>query len=116
MGLLEPDARAICKLDGAENQSTVQIRSAGQELRSLQSRGGDQEAFLKFASEFRLVNMATAWQMARPEQKKRVQTFLFEAGLSYSPKTKSLNPITHLFLVFRGSFWLGIKFGVPDGI
>jgi site-specific DNA recombinase len=76
----------------SESEYSGSIRSAEQELRSLQSRGGDQEAFLKFADEFRSVNMATAWQMATPDQKERVQTFLFEGGLSYSQKTKSLNP------------------------
>jgi site-specific DNA recombinase len=76
----------------SESEYSDSIRSAEQELRSLQSSGGDQEAFLKFATEFRSVNMATAWQMATPDQKKRVQTFLFEGGLSYSQKTKSLNP------------------------
>jgi hypothetical protein len=50
--------------------------------------GGDQEAFLKFAAEFRSVNMATASRVVTPDRKKRVQTFLFEAGLSYPRKPK----------------------------
>jgi hypothetical protein len=62
------------------------IKSAEQDLRCLQSRGETQDEFLRFAAEFRSMDMAT------PDQKRRGQTFLFEGGLSYSAKTKSLNP------------------------
>jgi hypothetical protein len=76
----------------AEKEYSDSIRSAERDLRSLQSRGGEQEEFLRFVEEFRSVDMGAAWQMAAPESKKRVQTFLFSGGLTYSEKTESLNP------------------------
>jgi hypothetical protein len=76
----------------SEEEYSEGIKFAEQELRSLQSRGEKQDEFFRFAAEFRSVNMAAAWEQAGPEQKRRVQTLLFEDGLSYSKKTKSLNP------------------------
>jgi site-specific DNA recombinase len=76
----------------SEAEYSDSIQSAEQELRNLQSRGGEQDAFLRFVDEFRSVDMAAVWQKAAPEHKKRVQTFLFSGGLTYSEKTESLNP------------------------
>jgi site-specific DNA recombinase len=76
----------------SESEYSESIRLAERDLRSLQSRSGEQEEFLRFVEEFRSVDMAVAWQMAAPESKKRVQTFLFSGGLTYSEKTESLNP------------------------
>jgi hypothetical protein len=82
---------------GAEKEYSDSIVSAERDLRSLQSRGGEQEEFLRFVEEFRSVDVAAAWQMAAPESKKRVQTFLFSGGLKYSRKTESLNPSNSSF-------------------
>jgi hypothetical protein len=76
----------------SEAECSDGIKSAEQDLRCLQSLGETKDEFLRVATEFRSVDMAAAWQMATPDQKQRVQTFLFEGGLSYSAKSKSLNP------------------------
>jgi site-specific DNA recombinase len=76
----------------AETEYSYGIISAEQELRSLRSRSVNQEAFLRFVDEFRSVDMAAAWKLAGPESKRRVQTFLFSGGLTYSDETRNLNP------------------------
>jgi site-specific DNA recombinase len=76
----------------SEAEYSAGIVAAERDLRSLQSRGETQSEFFKFAADFRSVDMAAKWQQSEPEQKRRVQTLLFEGGLTYSEKTKSLNP------------------------
>jgi site-specific DNA recombinase len=91
----------------AEIEYSDGIKSAERELRSLQSQGDIQDEFLGFIAEFLSVDMAATWQKATPEQKTRVQTFLFEGGLSYSQKTRSLNTsnssLFSILEVFSGS-------------
>jgi hypothetical protein len=81
------------------------IRSAEQELRSLQSRDGDQEAFFKYVAEVLSTDMAAMWQKATPEQKKRVQTLLLEGGLTYSEETESSNPSNSSLFSRLEVFW-----------
>lgn len=98
-------------LCGSRDRVQYGINSAERELRSLQSQGDIQDEFLGFVIEFLSIDMAAAWKMATPESKKRAQTSLFEGGL----RNRELNPSnSSLFQHVKGSWWVRIKFGVPN--
>ena len=61
-----------------------------QELESIASKRGTQDAFLRFA-ELHLVDIARACRIASPEFRQRVQNLLFEDGLHYSTEAGILN-------------------------
>jgi hypothetical protein len=48
------------------------------------------DVFVRFA-ELLLMDIARAWQIAKPEQRQRVQNLLFHDGLQYSPESGILN-------------------------
>jgi hypothetical protein len=75
----------------ADEEFCAEIAATEKELRTLDSRQGTQDAFLRF-TKIHLMDVAGAWQLAKPEQRHRVQNLLFEDGLRYSAKSKSLNP------------------------
>jgi hypothetical protein len=65
---------------------------------------------------FRSIDMAAAWELAAPESKRRVQTFLFSGGLSYSEKTESLNPSnTSLFSALEVLYGPESRLACPTG-
>jgi site-specific DNA recombinase len=73
------------------------------------------DAFVRFGQAM-LLDIAQAWQLARPEQKIGVQKLLFQDGISYSQETgefKHLNPC--LFNVMEGmqdqNWWLASPTG-----
>jgi hypothetical protein len=74
----------------ADEEFCAEIAAMEKDLRALDSRQVTQEAFVRFAK-LHTVDVAGAWQLATVEQKYRVQTFLFEGGLSYSEKNGILN-------------------------
>jgi len=68
-----------------------QITELERQLRELTEIGASTESFVAFA-ELQLSDLAALWQAANDDQRRRVQTILFNKGLAYSAKTKSLNP------------------------
>jgi hypothetical protein len=73
------------------NEAVVaDIAASEQELRVLKNQRADREAFIRFA-ELGLVDIANIWQLAKPEQRARVQNLLFEKGLTYSKERGILN-------------------------
>ena len=99
---LKSDKKKLVRLlmDGSIDQATYQesvnetgegIASAEEELRNLRTQDDEQGEFLRFVEEFQSIDMAQAWHQANPEQKQRVQTFLFSEGLSYSQESGTLN-------------------------
>jgi site-specific DNA recombinase len=73
-----------------DEEFRAEIAATEKELRALDSRQMTQDAFLRF-TRVHLMDVAGAWQLAKPEQRHRVQNLLFEGGLSYSEKTGILN-------------------------
>jgi transcriptional regulator with XRE-family HTH domain len=61
-----------------------------QELQAIGSQKETQDAFMRFA-EILLMDIARAWEIARPEERQRVQNLLFADGLHYSPELGILN-------------------------
>jgi site-specific DNA recombinase len=74
----------------ADEEFCAEITATEEELRVLDSRQITQDAFLRF-TKVHLMDVAGAWQLAKPEQRHRVQNLLFEDGLRYSEKTGILN-------------------------
>jgi site-specific DNA recombinase len=62
----------------------------GQELQAAHVTGMTLAGFLRFV-ELSLMDIAAAWARAAPAQRQRVQTLLFEDGLSYDQSLNSLN-------------------------
>lgn len=102
------------KENNAEYQQ--QIEEIEYELHTVQSASVKQEAFMRFL-EVRLLDVAGAWEKASPESRTRVQTILFAEGLSYDPKSQSLNSAkSTLYKHLIGEERVMNQFGVPDGI
>ena len=100
----------------ANAEYTQQIADLDHELQTLQNVEGQRDAFMRFL-ELRLTDIAGAWVKASPDARVRVQTLLFSDGISYDPKTSSLNPAkSTLYQHLTGSEVLSHQFGVPDGI
>jgi hypothetical protein len=125
---LKKDKKKLLKLliGGTINQATYTqteaedragIAAVERDLLNLQTQDETKDQFLTFAKEFRSIDMAVAWKLADPEQKRRVQTFLFADGISYSGQSKSFNSTNYfIFIYLEMSFKFKVKFGVPDGI
>ena len=75
----------------AEQEYSAEIVAIEKELLAFESRKAAQSAFLQLIAKIELVDMAEVWQLATPEQRHRVQNFLFEGGLFYSEKNGILN-------------------------
>ena len=82
----------VSQQDYVENNAefAVAIASIEAELRLLESDAGKMGSFIRFA-ELRLMDMAQVWEIARPEQRQRVQNLLFNDGLNYSMTAGFLN-------------------------
>jgi type I site-specific restriction endonuclease len=65
-------------------------RGTDMELQAIESKRGTQDAFLRFA-ELHFIDIARAWEVARAEQRRRVQSLLFKDGLHYSQEQGLLN-------------------------
>jgi site-specific DNA recombinase len=78
---------------------TVETYEIDERLREVAAIQATTDSFVRFA-ELQAVDMANLWDIARPEQKVRVQNLLFGDGLAYSPETGFLNRSkSSLFLV-----------------
>ena len=74
----------------AKVEYDAEIAVIEDELRTLDSQRNTMDVFVRFA-ELLLMDVARAWQIAKPEQRQRVQNLLFHDGLQYSPETGILN-------------------------
>ena len=68
---------------------TVQIYEIEERIREMTPEHSVAQ-FVHFA-QLKLVDMASAWKIAEPEQRQRVQNMLFNDGLDYSPERGILN-------------------------
>ena len=68
---------------------TVQIYEIEERIREMTPEHSVAQ-FVHFA-QLKLVDMASAWKIAEPEQRQRVQNLLFQDGLGYIPKSGILN-------------------------
>jgi site-specific DNA recombinase len=99
----------------ADDEFCAEITTTEEELRALDSRQITQDAFLRF-TKIHLMDVAGAWQLAKPEQRHRVQNLLFEDGLSYSEKTGILNPSnTSLFSILELTRDSKVSLASPTG-
>ena len=64
-----------------------EIKSLEEQIRSAESNRVAPEAFVQFAKAM-LVDLGESWRRAGPEQRQRVQNFLFQDGLRYSQQLK----------------------------
>ena len=62
-----------------DEEFRAEIAATEKELRALDSRRITQDAFLRF-TRVHLMDLAGAWQVAKPEQRHRVQNLLFQDG------------------------------------
>jgi hypothetical protein len=69
-----------------DGECRAELAVTEQELETVQSQRGTQEAFLRFA-EIHLMDLSKAWELAGPEQRQPVQSLLFDGGLEYSPSS-----------------------------
>jgi site-specific DNA recombinase len=74
----------------AKVEYDAEIAVIEDELRTLDSQLNTMDVFVRFA-ELLLMDIAGAWQIAKPEQRQRVQNLLFHDGLQYSPESGILN-------------------------
>ena len=72
-----------------KGEITAQIYEYEEQVRDLTPDRSAIE-FVHFA-QLKLVDMASAWKIAEPEQRQRVQNLLFNDGLDYSPERGILN-------------------------
>jgi DNA invertase Pin-like site-specific DNA recombinase len=113
------------KLRGEVNQTDYaqanaefdsEIEAITEQLQAVQSQGATLDEFVGFAK-LMLVDIAMAWQKADIEQRVRVQTFLFCAGVAYHENQKFLNTgKPTLFQQLRTLTNPQSMVGVPDGI
>ena len=84
--------RSIAKADYDEANAEfgAEISVTEMELQAIDSKRGNQDAFIRFA-ELHLIDIAGAWQIAGDEQRRRVQSLLFNGGLQYSKERGILN-------------------------
>jgi site-specific DNA recombinase len=68
----------------ANDDYVRRMRELQQQIQSAASLRSGTESFRKFA-ELQLLDISHAWNAANPEQRKLVQSLLFEDGLSYMP-------------------------------
>ncbi len=74
------------------------------------------DAFIRFV-ELSLMDIAECWKQAGPEDRVGVQSLLFFGGLSYSPKTESLNPANStLFKMLDRIVSEKINLARPEGL
>ena len=74
----------------ANDECARNIFGLDEQLRTVEASHYNAEAFAHFA-QLQLLDISKAWQIAKPEQRERVQNLLFDGGLEYSPKTGILN-------------------------
>ena len=99
----------------ANHDFDAQIESLTEQLQSVRSHKATLEAFLKF-SRLMLVDIAEAWRRADGDKKLRVQSFLFQGGISYTQESKFLNTINPtLFQQLTQLSDPELVVGVPDG-
>ncbi len=75
-----------------EEKANIEVEKYGveEQLRVVASTQATADSFLRFA-ELHLVDMASLWRIADPQQRQRVQNLLFQGGLHYSPEAGILN-------------------------
>jgi site-specific DNA recombinase len=78
------------EFEQAKADFAVEMYDIEEQLRVVTSRRDSADSFVRFA-ELQLMDIASAWRIAGPEQRQRVQNLLFEGGLDYSPKLGILN-------------------------
>ncbi len=94
---------------------TSQMAVWERELRDLSGVTASTDAFVGFA-ELQLSDLSGLWKAANDDQRRRVQTILFNKGLSYSAKTKSLNPDNStLFNVLQQMNPKNLRLASPTG-
>ena len=92
-----------------------QIADLERQLRELSNISASTDAFVSFA-DLQLSDQASLWQAANDDQRRRVQTILFNKGLAYSSKTKSLNPDNStLFSVLQEMNPKNLRLASPTG-
>ena len=82
----------VSQSDYLENNAafTKRISAIEGELKDIESNDAKLESFIRFA-ELSLMDIGTAWQVASPEQRQKVQNLLFHHGLTYSMTKGFLN-------------------------
>ena len=104
------------EFEEANNEYAQQIATLEDQIQALEFTSAKQEAFMRFV-ELRLMDVAGAWDKAGPESRQRVQSLLYSDGLSYDPKSGSLNTAkSTLFQNLTQQEGQIIKFGAGDGI
>jgi hypothetical protein len=92
-GLIKMRARGETtaeEFEQANGDVAIEICEIEEQLRAVARSGATADSFVRFA-ELQLMDIANAWQIAGPEQRRRVQNLLFDDGLTYSRDECFLN-------------------------
>ena len=108
----------VSQLDYAQANADFddEIESIAQQIQALRVQCGTLDAFIRF-SKLMLVDVSAAWQRADPQQRLRVQNFLFRDGIGYHQQHKFLNTTNPTLFQQLSALTHPEKVGgVPDGI